>query len=43
MISLHSGGNGGGSSFTGTPSSNTGSVLGASTENTTTEDKERRT
>lgn len=36
---VHSGGNGGGSSFTGTPSSNTGSVLGASTENTTTENK----
>lgn len=30
---------GGGSGFTGTPSSNTGSVLGASTENTTTEEK----
>jgi hypothetical protein len=31
---VHSGGNGGGSGFSGTPSSNTGSVLGASTENT---------
>lgn len=40
---VHSGGNGGGSSFTGTPSSNTGSVLGASTENTTTEEKKEET